>query len=70
MGFMSPNLERRGRLVRFWIGLFFLAVALVSWLAIGLPWLTLLATLSTLICWFQCFRGWCFFRACRLKSIE
>lgn len=68
MGFMSPNLTRSGRMIRFWMGLFFLVAAIVLWFALKPSWPSLLAALGAFLCWFQAFRGWCFFKACRLGS--
>lgn len=64
--FFAPNLARSGRVLRGALALAFFAAAT---LATGLPWpARALLAASGAFTAFEALRGWCFLRACGLKT--
>jgi hypothetical protein len=64
--FFAPNLERAGRIVRAVGGLALLAGGVVALFYIW--WLGLILLASAAFVLFEAARGWCFFRACGIKT--
>jgi len=65
-GFLAPNLDRKGRLLRGVVGLALLAGAVFSF-AYSV-WLGGLLTVAGLFGLFEAARGWCLARACGIKT--
>ena len=64
--FLSPNIETKGRLVR-GVGALGLLVGAGLGFAVSV-WLGLLLLASGLFGGFEALRGWCFLRACGIKT--
>jgi hypothetical protein len=64
--FLSPNIGRKGRLVRGAGALLLLAAAAFA-LSVSL-WLALVLALSGLFVLAEALRGWCALRACGIKT--
>ena len=64
--FLSPNIETKGRLVR-GVGALGLLVGAGLGFAVSV-WLGLLLLASGLFVGFEALRGWCFLRACGIKT--
>lgn len=64
--FFSPNLERKGRIVRALGGVVLLVGGVILWRS------TLWAAIVMFACGgfmlFEAFRGWCLLRACGIKT--
>ena len=65
-GFLAPNLDRKGRLMRGVVGLALLAGAFFGF-AYSV-WLGGLLTAAGLFGLFEAARGWCLARACGIKT--
>lgn len=66
MSFFKPNIETKGRLVR---GVSALALFVGAALAFRpLPWLGVVLLLSGVFVGYEALRGWCFLRACGIKT--
>lgn len=66
MPFLTPNIERKGRIVRGVSALFLLAGAGYLFTVHWFP--ALILTLAGLFVLFEALRGWCVLRACKLKT--
>ena len=64
--FLSPNIETKGRLVR-GVGALGLLVGAGFGYTVSV-WLGLLLLTSGLFVGFEALRGWCFLRACGIKT--
>lgn len=64
--FFAPNIERNGRLVRGIAGLLLLAGGIVA--LFFMWWLGLILLASAAFVLFEALRGWCFMRACGIKT--
>ena len=64
--FFQPNIDSRGRLVRGGIALLFLIVGGVT--VFYLWWLGLVFIGTGIFVLFEAVRGWCFARACGVKT--
>lgn len=64
--FFTPNIDRKGRLVRGLMGLALLAGAAACFEE--LPWLALGLAVGGLFGLFEAMRGWCLARACGIKT--
>jgi len=64
--FFAPNIDSKGRLVRGLAGLVLLVSAGFSFG--GSAWLGILLAAAGLFGLFEAVRGWCFARACGLKT--
>jgi hypothetical protein len=64
--FLTPNLDRKGRLAR---GLMGLALLVGAGFSFGQSaWLGILLAVAGLFGLFEAFRGWCLARACGIKT--
>jgi len=66
MRFFAPNIDRKGRIIRGVLGVLLVAVGL-SVHGYSL-WVCLALVLSGGFSLFQAARGWCFARACGIKT--
>jgi len=64
--FFSPNLERKGRIVRALSGAVLLVAGVVLWPSSLWAGIALLASGAFVL--FEAFRGWCLLRACGIKT--
>ena len=64
--FFAPNIERNGRLVRGIAGVLLLLGGIVALFFIW--WLGLILLASAGFVLFEALRGWCFMRACGIKT--
>ena len=64
--FFSPNIDRRGRLVRGAMGLALAGGAVLAWRTSS--WLALVLAISAGFVLFEALRGWCALRACGIKT--
>ncbi len=64
--FFTPNIDGKGRLVRGLMGLALLAGAAFS--CGQSAWLGPVLAVAGFFCLFKAVRGWCFARACGLKT--
>jgi hypothetical protein len=64
--FFAPNISSAGRWMRAGLGLALLAGGLFAvW---TLPWLGVVLLVSAAFVLFEAARGWCFLRACGIKT--
>ncbi len=66
MNFFKPNLEPKGRLVRAGGAVAMIIGALIA--LQPLPWLGGALLMSGLFVGYEALRGWCFLRACGIKT--
>ena len=64
--FFTPNIDRNGRLVRGIAGSLLLPGGIGLLFFIGWPGLILLASAAFVL--FEALRGWCFMRACGIRT--
>ena len=64
--FFSPNLERKGRIVRALSGAVLLVAGVAFWPSSLWAGIALLASGGFVL--FEAFRGWCLLRACGIKT--
>ena len=64
--FLSPNIETKGRVIR-GVGALALLVGAAFGFTVSL-WLGLVLLASGLFVGFEALRGWCFLRACGIKT--
>ena len=64
--FFSPNLERKGRIVRALGGIALLVGGVIVWPSVLWVGIVLLGFGGFVI--FEAFRGWCLLRACGIKT--
>ena len=64
--FFAPNIERHGRLVRGIAGVLLLLGGIIALFFIW--WLGLILLASAAFVLFEALRGWCFMRACGIKT--
>ena len=67
MGFWTPNIDRRGRIIRAVMTLAFAAAAFIAHRK-GIEWLAVMLAISALIGVVEAARGWCVLRACKIKT--
>ena len=67
MGFWTPNIDRRGRIIRAVMTLVLCAAARIAHRA-GAEWLALVFAISALVGLIEAARGWCVLRACKIKT--
>ena len=67
MGFWTPNIDRRGRIIR---GIMTVALFTASFIAHrkGIEWLAVILAISALVGVVEAARGWCVLRACKIKT--
>lgn len=66
----SCNIDRKGRLIRFFLGGLSLVCAVILWLAVGGPWVwgaVMLAALGAFTL-YEAARGWCALRAMGIRT--
>jgi len=66
MSFFSPNIGSAGRVFRAISGIILLGAAIV--MAWHIWWLAVILGISGCFGLFEAFRGWCFLRACGIKT--
>jgi hypothetical protein len=64
--FFSPNLERKGRIVRALGGAALLLAGIIVWPSSLWAGIVLLTSGTFML--FEAFRGWCLLRACGIKT--
>lgn len=64
--FFAPNIERSGRLARGIAGVMLLIGGIIALFFIW--WLGLILLASAAFVLFEALRGWCFMRACGIKT--
>jgi hypothetical protein len=64
--FFTPNIGRKGRVIRAVIGLVFFVAAIFCGQSIW--WAGLLLGAGAAFTWFEAARGWCAARACGIKT--
>lgn len=64
--FFKPNIDQKGRILRFITGAILLIGAVVAFKP--LPWLGILLLGSAAFVIFEAARGWCVMRACGIKT--
>jgi hypothetical protein len=64
--FFTPNLDRKGRWFRALLGLALLVAGAICFATS--PWLAVLLAGAGVFGLFQAVRGWCFARACGIKT--
>ena len=67
MGFWTPNIERRGRIVRACSGLFLLVAAAIFYRE-GMSIVAVLLAAGGAFMLYEGLRGWCVLRACKIKT--
>lgn len=67
MSFWTPNIERRGRIVRAGSGLILLIAAALFYRA-GMSLVAVLLALGGAFTLYEGLRGWCVLRACKIKT--
>ncbi len=67
MGFWTPNIDRRGRIIRAVMTLALCTAALIAHRE-RLEWLALILAISALVGFVEVIRGWCILRACKIKT--
>ncbi len=67
MGFWTPNIDRRGRIIR---GIMTLALFAAAFFAHrkGIEWLAVVLAVSALVGLVETMRGWCVLRACKIRT--
>jgi len=68
MSFFSRNIGRTGRILRAIAGLGLLVMAVVIGSGAHRWWVGLILGISGCFGLFEAFRGWCFLRACGIKT--
>jgi len=66
MPFLTPNIERKGRIVRAAFALLLFAAAGYTFTIHWIP--TAILAFAGLFVAFEALRGWCVLRACKLKT--
>ena len=67
MAFWTPNIDRRGRIIRA-VMTFALAAAAFIAHRKGIEWLAVMLAISALVGFVEVARGWCVLRACKIKT--
>jgi Protein of unknown function (DUF2892) len=62
----KPNIDTTGRVFRAAWGLLMAGIA--WWVAASQPWLAGVCVVMALVGFYQAVRGWCFARACGIKT--
>lgn len=65
-GFLNPNIERKGRIVRGVAAVTLLIAGIIA--ATQIVWLGLILIGSSVFVAFEAMRGWCVMRACGIKT--
>jgi hypothetical protein len=64
--FFTPNINRSGRWMRAFLGLMLLIGGIIA--VRQMPWLGTVLLISSGFVLFEAVRGWCFLRACGIKT--
>ena len=67
MGFWTPNIERRGRVMRGIIAVILSAAAFLVHRS-GIAWVAWPLALAGIFTLCEALRGWCVLRACKIKT--
>ena len=67
MSFWTPNIDRRGRVIRAVMAVILLAAAFIAFRE-GIEWLAVMLAISALVGFVEVARGWCVLRACKIKT--
>jgi hypothetical protein len=68
MSFFGRNIERTGRILRAISGIILLAGAVVVIMTWHNWWIAVILAVSGVFGLVEAFRGWCFLRACGIKT--
>ena len=68
MKFFDSNIGQTGRILRGISGILLLAAAILVLLKWHIWWAALILGVSGAVGLFEAFRGWCFLRACGIKT--
>jgi len=66
VSFLSPNIDKRGRIFRGVTAVCLLIAAVI--MAWHVWWIALILGVSGVVGLFEALRGWCFLRACGIKT--
>jgi hypothetical protein len=67
MSFWTPNIDRRGRIVRGIMAIVLFAAAFIARRK-GIEWLAVMLAIAALVGVVETARGWCVLRACKIKT--
>ena len=67
MGFWTPNINNRGRIIRGIMSVVLFAAAFIAHRR-GIEWLAVMLAISALVGTVETARGWCVLRACKIKT--
>ena len=67
MNFWTPNIDRRGRIIRGIMAAVLFAAAFVAHRE-GIEWLAVMLVIAGLAGVVETVRGWCVLRACKIKT--
>ncbi len=67
MGFWTPNIDRRGRIIRAVMAVALFAAAFFAHRE-GIEWLAVMLAIAALVGVVEAARGWCVLRACKIKT--
>ena len=67
MSFWTPNIDRRGRIVRGIMAFVLSAAAFIAHRK-GIEWLAVMLAIAALVGVVETARGWCVLRACKIKT--
>ena len=67
MSFWTPNIDRRGRIIRGIMAVVLFAAAFIAHRK-GIEWLAVILAISGIVGVVETVRGWCVLRACKIKT--
>ena len=67
MSFWSPNIGRRGRIIRGIMAVILFAAAFIAHRE-GIEWIAVILTIAGLVGVVETTRGWCVLRACKIRT--
>jgi hypothetical protein len=67
MGFWTPNIDRRGRIIRAIMAVVLFAAAFFAHRE-SIEWLAVILAISGVVGVIEVARGWCVLRACKIKT--
>ena len=67
MSVWTPNIDRRGRIIRGLMSVVLFAAAFIAHRK-GLEWLAVMLAIAGLVGVVETVRGWCVLRACKIKT--
>ena len=67
MSFWTPNIDRRGRIIRGIMSVALFAAAFIAHRK-GIEWLAVILAISGFVGTVETVRGWCVLRACKIKT--